>query len=186
MAGRGASRLALGCCQIAAIHDGLEVVGAFHFPDSIEFHKIGLDRNAGKVCGKQLSGAEQFFAVMVGFGCFVPFEMGHAAVGGAVGVTDDQDAVGLVQVDGHADLFEDEVPFEVVARGGERFGSSGDGNHVGTLDALLLQELSHRRADAVIEAAEHGRVGHVGAGGRVEMEDLLHFAMSFSIYHPAR
>jgi hypothetical protein len=74
----------------------------------------------------------------------------------------------------HADLFEDEVLFEVVARGGEGLGSSGDDDHVGALDALLLQELSHGRADAVIEAAEDGGVGHVRAGGRVEMEDLAH------------
>jgi hypothetical protein len=78
---------------------------------------------------------------------------------------DDQHAFGLVQVDGHADLFEEEVLFEVVARGGEGLGSSGNGDHVGAFDALLLQELSHGRADAVIEAAEDSGVGYVRAGG---------------------
>src|SRR6202030_2941053 len=102
---------------------------------------------------------------MVGFSFAVSFEMGEAAVGGAVGVAHDQDAFGLVQADGHADLFEDEVLFEVVARGSESLGSSSDDDHIGPLDTLLLQELSHGGADAVIEAAEDGGVGYVLVGG---------------------
>src|SRR5713101_4996608 len=116
---------------------------------------------------------------MVGFSFAVSFEMGQAAVGGAVGVARDHDAFGLVQPDGHSDLFEDKVLFEVVARGGESLGSSGDDDHIGALDTLLLQELSNGRADAVIEAAEDGGVGYVLVGGRVEMEDLAHGRYSF-------
>src|SRR6266581_9763213 len=37
-----------------------QVIGALNFPDAIKLHKIGLDRNIGKVGGEQLSGAEQF------------------------------------------------------------------------------------------------------------------------------
>jgi hypothetical protein len=102
---------------------------------------------------------------MFGFGLAVAFEMVQATVSGAVRMGHDHDAFGLVQVDGHADLFEDEVLFEVVARGGEGLGSAGDGDHIGVFDALLLQELSHGRADAVIEAAEDGGVGYVRVGG---------------------
>src|SRR5208337_564937 len=69
---------------------------------------------------------------------------------------------------------EDEVPFEVVARGSEGLGSSGNDDHIGARDRLLLQELLHRRPDAVIETAEDGGVSHVRLGGRVEMEDLAH------------
>jgi hypothetical protein len=94
-------------------------------------------------------------------------------------VAHDHDAFGLVQANRHADLFEDEVLFEVVARGSESFGSSGDDDHIGALDTLLLQELSHGRADAMIEAAEDGGVGYVLVGGRVEMEDLAHGRHSF-------
>src|SRR6202521_3932334 len=119
---------------------------------------------------------------MIGFGLAVSFEMGQAAVGGAVGVAHYHDAFGLVQADGHADLFEDEVLFEVIARGGEGLGSSGDDDHIGALDTLLLQELSHGRADTVIEAAEDGGVGYVLVGGRVEMEDLAHGRDSFRFY----
>jgi len=43
---------------------------------------------------------------------------------------------------------------------------------------LLLQKLSHGCADAVIEAAEDGGIGHVRVGGRVEMEDLAHESSS--------
>src|SRR5208283_3519142 len=112
--------------------------------------------------------------MMRSLGLLVAFEMGKAAVGGAVGVAHDQDALGLVQEDGHANLLQDEVPLKVVARGGEGFGSSGDDDHVGAFDPLLLQKFSHGRADAVVEAAEDGSVGYVGGGGRVEMEDLAH------------
>lgn len=147
---------------------------AFYLPDSVELYEVGLDRNVGEVCGEQFSGAEEFAAVMVGFGLAVSFEMGQAAVGGAVGVAHDHYSFGLVQADGHADLFEDEVLFEVVARGSEGLGSSGDDDHIGALDTLLLQELPDGRADAVIEAAEDGGVGYVRVGGRVEMEDLAH------------
>src|SRR5713101_6156921 len=108
---------------------------------------------------------------MVGFGLAVSFEMGQAAVGGAVRMAHNHDAFGLMQANRHADLFEDEALFEVVARGGESLGSSGDDDHVSALDTLLLQELPHARTDAVIEAAEDGGVGYVLVGGRVEMED---------------
>ena len=112
--------------------------------------------------------------MMFSFGLAVSFEMGQAAIGGAVGVAHDQDTLGLVQADGHSDLFEDEVLFEVIARGSEGLGSSGDDDHIDALDSLLLQKLPHGRTDAVIEAAENGGVGHVRVGGRVEMEDLAH------------
>ncbi len=111
---------------------------------------------------------------MVGFGVAVSFEMRQAAVGRAVGVAHDQHAFGLMQANRHADLFEDEVLFEVVTRRGQGLGSAGDDDHIGALDTLLLQELSHGRADAVIEAAENGGVSYVLIGGRVKMEDLAH------------
>jgi hypothetical protein len=39
---------------------------------------------------------------------------------------------------------------------------------------LLLQELSHDGADAVIEAAKDRGVGYVWVRWRVEMEDFAH------------
>ena len=107
---------------------------------------------------------EQFAAVMGSFSVTVAFEMCEASIGSAIGVAHDQHTLGLVQSDRHTDLFEDEIPFEVVARRGQGFGSSGDDDHVHPFNFLLLQELSDGRSDAVIEAAEHGRVGHVGSG----------------------
>jgi hypothetical protein len=64
-----------------------------------------------------------------------------------------QDTFRLVQADGHPDLLEDEILLEIVARRSQGLGSSGDDNHVGTLDTLLLQKLTHGCADPVIEAA---------------------------------
>jgi hypothetical protein len=73
-------------------------------------------------------------------------------------------APGLVQSDRHADLFEDEILLEVVARRGEGLCASSNDNHVGTFDILLLQKLSHGGSDAVIETAENGGVGYVRGG----------------------
>jgi hypothetical protein len=146
----------------------------FHCPDAVKLDEVRLNRNVREVGCEKFSGVKQFFAVMLRLGYFIAFEMGQAAVGGAVGVAHDQDTFGLVQANGHADLFEDEVLFEVVARGGQGLGSSGNDDHVSAMDALLLHELSHRGADAVIEAAEDRRVGYVWGGGRIEMEDFAH------------
>ncbi len=76
-----------------------------------------------------------------------------------IGMAHHQDASGLMQADGHTDLFKNKVLLEVVARRSQRLSSPGDDNHVGTLDALLLQKLSHNRTDAVIETAQNGRIG---------------------------
>jgi len=59
----------------------------------------------GKFGGEQLSGAQQFGAMMFGFGLFVALEMGESAIGGAVGVTHYEHALGLVQADRHANLY---------------------------------------------------------------------------------
>ena len=107
---------------------------------------------------------QQFAAVMGSFSVTVAFEMSESSVGSAIGVAHDQDTFGLVQSDRHTDLFEDEVAFEVVARRGQGFGTSGDDDHVHPFNFLLLQELSDGRSDAMIEAAEDGRVGHVRSG----------------------
>src|SRR5258708_22377366 len=150
------------------------MVLAFYFRDSVELHEIGFDRDAGEIGGEQFSGAEKFAAVMVGFGVAVSFEMRQAAVGRAVGVAHDQHAFGLMQANRHADLFEDEVLFEVVTRRSQGLGSAGDDDHIGALDTLLLQELSHGRADAVIEAAENGGVGYVLIGRPSQNENPSH------------
>ena len=83
--------------------------------------------------------------MMFGFGGSVALEVSQTAVGSAVGMAHHQHAFGLVQANRHADLFQDEVLLEIVARGSESLGASGDDDHVGALDGLLLQELSHRR-----------------------------------------
>ncbi len=159
----------VGCSFLANLR-----IGALNFPDAIKLHKIGLDRNIGKVGGEQLPGADQFAAMMFGFGLFVALEIGEPAIGGAVGVTHHEDPLGLVQANRHTDLFEDEVLLEIITRRGESFGAARDNDHVGALDTLLLQELSNGSVDAMVEAAEHGGVGYVGVRGGVEMEDLFH------------
>jgi hypothetical protein len=93
-------------------------------------------------------------------------------------VAHDQDAFGLVQANGHADLLEDEVLLEVVTRGGQGLGASGDDDHVSAFDVLFLQKLSDCCADPVIEAAEDSGVGHVWGSGGVEMENFFHDSLS--------
>src|SRR3977135_4341990 len=112
--------------------------------------------------------------MMLGFGHLVAFEISQAAIGGAIGVAHDEHAPSLVQADRHADLVQDEILLESSARGSESLRAAGDDDHVGALDDLLLQKLSHCIADAVVEAAEDGSIGYVRVGGGVEMEDLFH------------
>jgi len=82
------------------------------------------------------------------------------------------DTLGLVQADRHPHLFENEGLFEVVCAARPGFCPSGDDNHVGALDGLFLQKLSHRRADTVIEAAQHSGIGHVLAVGESKSKTL--------------
>ena len=108
------------------------------------------------------------------FGFAVSFEVGEATIGGAVGMAHDEDALGLVQADRHADLLQDEVLLEVVARGGQCFRASGNDDHVRMLDVLLLQKFADGLVDPMIETAEHRRLGDVRRVGRIEMENLAH------------
>src|SRR5208282_4505538 len=97
-----------GDIRVFSLRRGRQVLRVFYFPDSVELHEVRLNRNAGEVCGEKFSGAEEFAAMMFGFGLAVAFEMVQATISGAVRMGHDHDAFGLVQVDGHADLFEDE------------------------------------------------------------------------------
>jgi hypothetical protein len=132
---------------------GFQLVILVDPPDSVELNEVGLDADVRKAFRKQVSGSKQFAAVMFGLGIAIAVEMSQAAIGRAIGVAHHQHSFGLVQANGHSNLFENEVLLEVVAWRSQRLGSSGDNNHVGALDALLLQKLSHRHADAMIEAA---------------------------------
>jgi len=145
-----------------------------YFPNSVKLNKVWFDRKRGKVLYEKLGGAQKFAAVMRGFGSAVTFEMREAAVGGAIGVAHHEDALGLMEADRHADLLEDEVLLEVVARRSERFCPASDDDHVGALDALLLEKLADGTTDAGIEAAEHSGISDVGLGRRVEVEDFAH------------
>ncbi|MFZ0480369.1 MAG: hypothetical protein WAL71_14590 [Terriglobales bacterium] len=124
--------------------------------------------------GQKLSGTQQLGAMMSGFGVAVSVEVGEAAIGGAVGMAHHKNALGLVQADGHADLLEDEILLEIVARGGESLGAAGNDDHVGSLNGLVLEEFSNGLADAVVETAEHRGIGDVGLGRGVEVEDFAH------------
>ena len=147
------------------------------FPDTIKLYKITLNGDARKIRSQEISGPEQFPAMMCRLGLTVSMEMSEAAISGAVGVTHYQYPLGLVQPDGHPNLFENEVLLKIVARGGKRFRPACDDDHVGALDVLFLQELSHSRADALIETAKHRRIGNIGVGWGIEMEDLPHLAI---------
>ena len=151
---------------------GFQLAILVHLPYSIELHEIRLDRNLRETGRKQVSGSKQFAAVMFGLGIAITVEMSQAAIGRTIGVAHHQDSFGLVQANGHPNLFENEVLLEVVARRSQCLRSPGDDNHVGVLDALLLQKLSYGLADAVIKAAEDRGIGDVSVGRRVKMEDL--------------
>src|SRR5258705_13143575 len=99
--------------------------------------------------------------MMFGLSFLIAFEVGETTIGGAIRVAHHEHALGLVQANRHADLFEDEVLLEIVAGRRESLGAAGNDDHVGALDFLLLQELSDGSADTVVEKAEHGGLGYV-------------------------
>jgi hypothetical protein len=150
-------------------------------PDSIKLHEVGLDPDVWEICDQKVSGSEKFGTVMFSLGVTVSLEMGQATVGGAVGMAHNQDPFGPVQADGHSDLLENEILFEIIARRSQRLGSSGDDNHIGALDSLLLQKLSHGQADTVIKAAEHSSIRHILLSWRIEMEDFAHQALILTV-----
>jgi hypothetical protein len=152
-----------------------------HVPDSIEFNEVRFDRNTWEGRGEKFSRAQQFATVMFRFGIAVSLEIRQPSVGGAIGVAHHEHSFRLVQANRHADLFKNEILFEIVARRGKCLRSSGDNDHVWTLDSLLLQKLPHSGADAVIEAAEHSGIGYVLALGRVVFEDFSHRAITLLI-----
>ena len=104
----------------------------------------------------------------------ISLEMGESAIGGAVGMAHDEDAFRLMQADRHPYLLEDKVLLEVIARGGQCFRASGDDDHVGVVDCLLLKKFSDGLTNAVVKAAENRGFGNVGRVGRVEMEYFSH------------
>ena len=145
-----------------------------HLPYAVKLHEVRLDRDAVEIGRQKVARAQKLRPVMDSFRIAVSLEMRQPAVGGAVGVTHDEDAFRLVEANRHAYLLENEILLEVVARRRKGFRAARHDNHVSTLDALLLEKLSHHLADAVIETAKHGRISDVLAVGRVEMEDLSH------------
>src|SRR5580698_206680 len=113
---------------------------------------------------------------MLRFPALVSVEGGEAAIGGAVGVAHQKHALGVVQADRHAHLFEDEVALEVIARGGQGFRAAGYDDHVRPCDALTLEKLVGGQTDALIETAEHSGIGLVRLWRRIEVEDFFHSA----------
>src|SRR5258708_11233752 len=104
----------------------------------------------------------------------IAFKSGQAAVGCAIGVTHQEYTLRLVQQDGHAYLFEDEVTLEIVARRSQSLGAACYDDHVGTQDAPTLEKLVYGRADALVKAGEHGGVGDVGIRRGIEVKYLVH------------
>src|ERR1700722_7312069 len=145
-----------------------------HFPDSIKLNEIGLYRNIREGRDQQLACPQQFGAMMLSLSIAVALEMSKAAISGAIRVAHHHHALRLVQPDRHADLLKNEILLEVVTRRSQRLSSPGHDNHVNPFNFLLLQKLSDDRPNAMIKAAKDGRVGHVGIGGRIEVENLLH------------
>jgi hypothetical protein len=149
-------------------------------PYAIELHEVRLDHNIGEICGEKFFGAKQFGTVMFSLGVAISLEVRQAAIGRAVGVAHHQDPFSPVQAYRHSDLFQNEILFEVIARRSQRLSSAGDNNHIGALDFLLLQKLSHSHADAVIEATQHSGIRHILAGRGIELEDFAHASLPFN------
>src|SRR6185369_9562319 len=108
----------------------------------------------------------------------IPFKGSQAAVGGAIGMSHEKGAGRLVQQDRHADLLEDKVALEVVARGSESLGAAGDHDHIRAEDVLVLEKLLNSEPNPLIEAAEHSGVSDIGLRMGLEVKYFIHGSKS--------
>src|SRR5215467_7079127 len=111
---------------------------------------------------------------MSGLGLAIASVRSQASVSGAVGVGSQKHTPSTVQADGHANLFENEVLFEVVARRSQGLGSPGNDDPVGLQNSSPLEKFSRDLLHAVIEAAEHRRIGNIRIRRGIEVEEFSH------------
>src|SRR6202012_4669448 len=109
----------------------------------------------------KFSSPQEFGAMVPGLGNAISLEVGQSAISCAVGMAHHEHALALVQPDRHADLLQNEVLLESVARGGKRFSPSGHDDHVRIFNALFLQKLADNSIDAMVETGEHRCLGDV-------------------------
>ena len=141
---------------------------------SFESDKKAFDVHVGESLLDEFRRAAKFILMMFGLALAIAFERRQSAVGSTIGMAHQVHAWTLVEQNGHANLLENEIALEVVARRCQRLRAARNNDHVGTQDSLLLEKFLHRVPDALVEAAEHRGVGNVLIGRGVEMEDFAH------------
>src|SRR5581483_5126891 len=141
----------------AFVHTGLLRGGTgMHLPHSFKIDEIAIHLQLRKAAAHQFGSPQQLVAVMLLLDLAISAKSRQTAVGSTIGMAGEDKTLGLMQQGGHANLLEDEVALEVIARRGHGFGAAGDHDHVRVGDLLAAKKLVNRLPDARVEATEDG------------------------------
>src|SRR5215472_5282696 len=111
---------------------------------------------------------------MGGLSVAISLEPVQATIGCTVRVAHENHTATSVQVAGEPDLFEDEVPFEIITWGSQRLGATRNHDHIGLSNCVTLQELAYGQIDSMIKTAKHRRPSHIRFRCGVKVKDFAH------------
>src|SRR5215469_4415993 len=111
---------------------------------------------------------------MGGLSVAISLEPGQATIGCTVRVAHENHTTTSVQIDGEPDLFEDDVSFGIITRGGQRLGTTRNHDHIRLSYCVTLQELAYSQIDSMIKTAKHRRPSHIRFRCGVKVKDFAH------------
>src|SRR5580704_10726177 len=111
---------------------------------------------------------------MRSFGFGIASESREATMGATIGVQHQDDALGVVQAYGCANLFQHKLTVGLEFWRGQAFGPTGNLDGIGMRYAHAFEEFLKPQVKAVIETPKDGRVAFVLLSRSYEMKNLFH------------
>src|ERR1700731_3101743 len=111
---------------------------------------------------------------MRGFGFGIASESREAPIGATIGVHHQDNALGVVQAHGRANLFQHKRTVGLDFWRGQAFGPSGNLDGIGMRHADVFEEFAKPQVKAVVETPKDGRVAKILLSRSCEMKNLLH------------
>src|ERR1700675_1763477 len=111
---------------------------------------------------------------MRGFGFGIASESREAAIGATIGVQHQDNALGVVQAHGRANLFQHKLTVGLEFRRGQAFGPTGNLDGIGMRHADAFEEFAKPQVKAVIETPKDRRVAIILLPRSFKMKNLFH------------
>src|SRR5580700_6093282 len=111
---------------------------------------------------------------MRSFGFGIASESREATIGATIGVQHQDDALGVVQAYGCANLFQHKLTVGLEFWRGQAFGPTGNLDGIGMRYADAFEEFAKPQVKAVIETPKDGRVAMIPLPRSFEMKNLFH------------